>query len=75
MNEELNLEKLADLAVHYPEYLMMRRQNTLTVMNVSWRLSQLWSVALTNCICRVPHCSFFGCFPECLRWKLNFRML
>ena len=22
MNEELNLEKLADLAVHYPEYLI-----------------------------------------------------
>ena len=67
MNEELNLEKLADLAVHYPEYLIDAAAEHFNGDECSWRLSQLWSVALTICICRVPHCSFFGFFPECLR--------
>ena len=72
MNEELTLEKLADLAVHYPEYLIDAAAEHFN--GDECKLEAIAVVDLTICICRVPHCSLFGCFPKCLIWKLNFRL-
>lgn len=74
MNEELNLEKLADLAVRYPEYLIDAAAEHFNGDECKLEAIAVVVSGLNDLYMPSTDCSFFGCFPECLRWKLNFRM-
>lgn len=74
MNEELELEKLNDLAIHYPVYLIDAAAEHFNGDECKLEAIAVVVSGLNDLYMRVPHCSLFGCFPKCLIWKLNFRL-
>lgn len=64
MNEELELEKLNDLAIHYPVYLIDAAAEHFNGDECKLEAIAVVLSGLDRCVCRVAHCCLFRCFPE-----------